>query len=129
MLQFNQHRLTYNKHSVLMFILEGSSMNACQTRIEELVAEQPAAKETTSTERNHAADEIRDSANPFARHTARLRAAMVSIVTEDDVQAVMREMLTMAAAGSIPAMRLVMQYVIGKPIPQQKGFHLAFAQA
>jgi len=90
-------------------------MNACEKRIEELLAEQPAAKEAASAERDHVADESCDSANPFARHTARLRAAMVRIVSEDDVQAVMRKMLTLAAAGSIPAMRLVMQYVIGKP--------------
>jgi len=90
-------------------------MNTCEKRIEELLTGQPAAKEAATAERDPIADEICDSANPFARHTARLRAAMVRVVTEDDVQAVMRKMLTMAAAGSIPAMRLVMQYVIGKP--------------
>jgi len=86
-------------------------MNACEKRFEELLAGQ-SAKQTSP---DHVDSESHDAANPFARHTARLRAAMVNIVTEDDVQAVMRKMLTMAAAGSIPAMRLVMQYVIGKP--------------
>src|SRR5262245_40646846 len=55
--------------------------------------------------------------NPFARQVAALRQAVLNAVTPADIQAVMRKLIEVAAAGSMPAARLLLGYAIGKPQP------------
>jgi len=94
-------------------------MNACEKRIDERLSEQTAADEKKTPQRDargrFAAGNSGGPGNPFGRYTAKLREALVTAVTEEDMQAIVRKMIDMAKVGSIPAMRLVMQYVIGKP--------------
>jgi hypothetical protein len=53
--------------------------------------------------------------NPFARQMARLRRAFCKMVTEEDIQAVARQLLEQAKAGDVAAARLALSYTIGKP--------------
>lgn len=53
--------------------------------------------------------------NPFARRTAALRRALAAVVTEEDVQALVRVLLKMALAGDVAAVKAPLAYVIGKP--------------
>src|SRR5262245_6812004 len=53
--------------------------------------------------------------NPFARQVAALRQAVLNAVTPADIQTVIRKLIELAAAGSLPAARLLLGYAIGKP--------------
>ena len=53
--------------------------------------------------------------NPFARHVAELRAAMLAAVTAERMAAVVEAMLTRAEDGDVQAARLVMSYTLGEP--------------
>ena len=53
--------------------------------------------------------------NPFGRYTAQLRVALLAAITEEDMQAVARKLIEQAVAGSLPAIKLLLQYAIGKP--------------
>src|SRR5438552_832307 len=53
--------------------------------------------------------------NPFARKVAQLRAALVKFVTEDDLKHIVFKVMLMAESGNLEAVKLLFQYVIGKP--------------
>src|SRR5262245_64949189 len=55
--------------------------------------------------------------NPFARHSAALRQAMLSTITPQDMKEVTCALLIRAQAGDIPAIRLFYQYVVGLARP------------
>jgi hypothetical protein len=53
--------------------------------------------------------------NPFARKVAQLRAALVNFVTEDDMKHLCFVLKMRAEGGDMVAMKLLFQYVLGKP--------------
>jgi hypothetical protein len=53
--------------------------------------------------------------NPFARKVAELRAALVNYVTEDDMKHLCFVLKMRAEGGDMVAMKLLLQYVLGKP--------------
>src|SRR5437870_6656618 len=53
--------------------------------------------------------------NPFARQTAQLRAALVQRVTSEDMGVIADELIFKARNGNLAAVKLLFQYVIGKP--------------
>jgi hypothetical protein len=53
--------------------------------------------------------------NPFARHVAKLRAALVHRVTEADIQRIADDLLVKAKLGHLPSIRILLHYVLGKP--------------
>ncbi len=55
--------------------------------------------------------------NPFARKVARLRSALLEAVTETDVAAVGRKLVSLALEGDTAAAKLVLDYLLGGPAP------------
>jgi hypothetical protein len=55
--------------------------------------------------------------NPFARKAAALRAALLNIVTEQDIMEIACRLVMDAKNGDKAATKLLFQYVIGKPQP------------
>jgi hypothetical protein len=55
--------------------------------------------------------------NPFARKCAAFRAALMDAVTEQDIQDIAVKLRDDAKAGDKAAVKLLFQYVIGKPQP------------
>jgi hypothetical protein len=55
--------------------------------------------------------------NPFARHAAALRQAFFDAITEEDMRAIAAELAAMARLGELPAIKLLLTYVLGKPAP------------
>src|SRR6266851_2792249 len=53
--------------------------------------------------------------NPFARQTAQLRSALVQRVTSEDMGVIADELIFKARNGNLAAIKLLFQYVIGKP--------------
>src|ERR671935_510349 len=53
--------------------------------------------------------------NPFARQTAQLRKVLLEVVTEEQMRVVAYKLLLLAQAGNLAAIKLLLQYVIGKP--------------
>ena len=53
--------------------------------------------------------------NPYPRRVAALRQALLNCVTEEDIIAVAKAVIEEAKTGSIPAAKLLFQYVLGKP--------------
>ena len=53
--------------------------------------------------------------NPFARQVAALRQAVLDAVSADDMQKIVRKLIELAAAGNVPAARLLLSYALGKP--------------
>jgi hypothetical protein len=53
--------------------------------------------------------------NPFARQTAQLRAALIQRVTKEDMERIADDLVFMATNGNLAAIKLLFQYVIGKP--------------
>ena len=53
--------------------------------------------------------------NPFARKVAKLRAALLDAVGEDDVAAVARKLVLKARGGNTEAAKLLLSYVVGRP--------------
>jgi hypothetical protein len=53
--------------------------------------------------------------NPFARHVAKLRAALVNRVTEADIQHIADGLLVSAKLGHLPSIRILLLYALGKP--------------
>jgi hypothetical protein len=54
-------------------------------------------------------------ANPFARYQAELRAALLAEVSPADVRAVLRQVLRIAKRGHLPAVELLLKWVLGAP--------------
>ncbi len=55
--------------------------------------------------------------NPFGRKVARLRAALVEGVTEENLRQLAAKLVGMALAGDLDAAQLLLAYTIGKPVP------------
>ena len=55
--------------------------------------------------------------NPFSRKLGAMRSAFLNAVTEADVAAVARSLLTKTLAGDVEAARLFLSYAVGKPAP------------
>jgi hypothetical protein len=53
--------------------------------------------------------------NPFGRKVAQFRQALLSTITDDDIQRVGKLLLEMALARDVAAMKLFLQYAVGKP--------------
>ncbi len=78
---------------------------------------------------DHSTSESRDSngrfakgnkggpGNPFARKVAELRQALVNFITEDDMKHVAFILKEKAMGGDLAAIKLLFQYVLGKPQP------------
>src|SRR5262249_30762596 len=57
------------------------------------------------------------SGNPFARQVAALRQALLDAVSPDDVAAIAHALAAKAKAGDVPAARVLLGYLVGKPAP------------
>jgi hypothetical protein len=53
--------------------------------------------------------------NPFARRVAALRAVLLECVTDQDMEHVACELVVQAKMGNLAAIKLLLQYVVGKP--------------
>jgi hypothetical protein len=53
--------------------------------------------------------------NLFARQVAKLRSALVKRVTEEDMAHIAEQLITQAKLGNVAAIKLLFQYVLGKP--------------
>jgi hypothetical protein len=56
--------------------------------------------------------------NPFARKVVALRKALIEAVTEEDVREIAKVLIEKAREGSTAAIKLIFQYAIGKPGPE-----------
>lgn len=54
--------------------------------------------------------------NPAARRMHALRQTVLDSLTEDDVRQVTRKLLELALAGDTTAIRLVLEYAVGRPV-------------
>src|SRR5438105_853177 len=55
--------------------------------------------------------------NPFARQTARLRQLLLESVSEDDLRAIIATVKEKALEGDLGAVKLLLSYTVGKPLP------------
>src|SRR5262245_15412968 len=53
--------------------------------------------------------------NPFARPMAAFRAVMFRVVQPEDVEKAVRKLFELAGDGHLPAIKLLLQYTMGKP--------------
>lgn len=53
--------------------------------------------------------------NPYALHTARLRALLLDNVTDDDFEAVVAKLVEMAKGGNLAAVREPLDRMMGRP--------------
>ncbi len=53
--------------------------------------------------------------NPFARRVAELRSVLLESVTKEDMQFIAGQLVVMARTGDLAAIKLLFQYVVGKP--------------
>jgi hypothetical protein len=74
----------------------------------------PASREANGT---FAAGNQFGRGNPFARKVAAFRAALMEAVTEQDIKDIAARLRDDAKAGDKAAVKLLFQYVIGKPQP------------
>ena len=87
------------------------------------MSEQPTTAEATPSPSGRAADGTFapgnkfGPGNPFARKCAAFRAALMEAVTEQDIKDIAAKLRDDAKAGDKAAVKLLFQYVIGKPQP------------
>jgi len=55
--------------------------------------------------------------NPFAQRVARLRSTLLESVSDDDLKAIVQAVVGKAKAGDMAAVRVVLDYCVGKPLP------------
>ncbi|MFG0313127.1 MAG: hypothetical protein ACF8LL_02920 [Phycisphaerales bacterium] len=53
--------------------------------------------------------------NPLAGRVARLRSALIAAVTDEDMEAVARKLVSMAKEGDVAAIRELLSRTLGKP--------------
>src|SRR6202790_5020870 len=53
--------------------------------------------------------------NPFARRVAELRKVLLELVTDDELRIIVGQLMVMAKMGDLAAIKLVLQYALGKP--------------
>src|SRR4029079_6139848 len=98
----------------------GTAMNTCETN--RVKAEE--AKAQRDGQGRFVAGNSGGPGNPFGRHVAGLRAALLAAITDADMQAVARKLIAMATAGDMAAMKLLLKYAIGKPAPPPNPDHV-----
>jgi hypothetical protein len=54
---------------------------------------------------------------PFARRTAKLRQALMDVVTDEDIKDIMAMLLFKAKSGDVAAAKVLLSYTVGKPGP------------
>jgi hypothetical protein len=54
--------------------------------------------------------------NPYARRVARLRSAMLDAVGENGLADIVQGMVTAAKGGDVAAAKLLLSYLLGKPV-------------
>jgi len=54
--------------------------------------------------------------NPYARHVARLRASLIEAVGDDGLKEIVQGMVTAAKGGDVAAAKLLLSYLLGKPV-------------
>jgi hypothetical protein len=54
--------------------------------------------------------------NPHAQHVGRLRSALLSAITPQDMEAIVARLVELAKAGEMPAIRELLDRVLGKPV-------------
>ena len=80
--------------------------------------EEPSTNVTNGHDTNgrFAAGNTLGRGNPHAAQVSRLRSAMLSAVTEDDVKAVVGKLVALAKDGDVPAIKLLFDRVLGKVV-------------
>ena len=53
--------------------------------------------------------------NPFARRMAAMRQVLLDAVTDEEMRVVVGQLMVMAKLGDLAAIKLVLQYTLGKP--------------
>src|SRR5262245_24153096 len=94
-----------------------SSQSAAQAAADGASAAPSANGNSRDTRGRFAAGNPGGPGNPFARQVAALRQAVLDSVTPADMQTVVRKLIELAAAGNVPAARLLLSYALGKPQP------------
>ncbi|MEY4212245.1 MAG: hypothetical protein RL458_470 [Pseudomonadota bacterium] len=61
--------------------------------------------------------------NPYARRVAALRTALMDAVTDEDIRAVARALVNQAKAGEVPAIRELLDRLVGKPTERAEQSH------
>lgn len=64
--------------------------------------------------------------NPHGRRVADLRAALLDAVTEADIRAVAKVLVARAKAGEVPAIRELLDRMVGRPLPVDQVEPVAF---
>ena len=54
--------------------------------------------------------------NPYARHVARLRTSLIEAVGDDGLKDIVQGMVTAAKGGDVAAAKLLLSYLLGKPV-------------
>jgi hypothetical protein len=80
-------------------------------------AKPPAADGRRDTHGRFAKGNAGGPGNPFARQVAALRSALLASVTDEDLEAVARELVRQARDGNVAAAKLLLSYTLGKPAP------------
>jgi hypothetical protein len=76
---------------------------------------QPREKNGRDARGRFAAGNLGGPGNPFARRTAKLRQALMDVVTEEDIKDIAAMLLFKAKSGDLAAAKLLLSYTIGKP--------------
>ena len=84
---------------------------------------QPAEQKVTVTEGRHANGQFAPgnpgwTGNPFAYKVAVLRKALIEAVTEQEICEIAEVLIAKAKEGSTAAIKLIFEYAIGKPGPE-----------
>ena len=64
--------------------------------------------------------------NPHGRRVADLRAALLDAVTEADIRAVAKALVARAKSGEVPAIRELLDRLVGRPLPVDQVEPVAF---
>lgn len=56
--------------------------------------------------------------NPHFRKVAGLRTALLNAIKEEDIAAIIQQMVTAARTGDIQAAKFVLSYAVGQPVAQ-----------
>ena len=54
--------------------------------------------------------------NPYARHVALLRTSLIEAVGDDGLKEIVQGMVTAAKGGDVAAAKLLLSYLLGKPV-------------
>jgi hypothetical protein len=77
--------------------------------------EQPPVQPGRDARGRFAKGNVGGPGNPFARKAAALRTALIETVTEEDMRFIAEQLVVIARLGDLAAIKLLFQYVLGKP--------------